>query len=227
MTETIADLIEFDVLGTGDTVRLGTARTLVAGYTGRDEAAVRHHIDELAAIGVAPPSQVPMLYRVDRATITTAASTPIRSRHTSGEVEPVLLRHRGRYYLGVGSDHTDRRLETVDIGDSKRACPKPVGSTVVEIDDWNSFDWDACHARSWVDGKPYQDGTLAALRTPVDLLGIITDRLGDEGQDLICFAGTLPLIDGEFTPGARWEIELGLPDGRSLTHTYDTTCEGV
>ncbi|WP_397517462.1 MULTISPECIES: DUF2848 family protein [unclassified Rhodococcus (in: high G+C Gram-positive bacteria)] len=35
-----------------------------------------------------------------------------------------------------GSDHTDRQLATVDIGDSKRACPKPVGPRVVEIADW-------------------------------------------------------------------------------------------
>lgn len=47
-------------------------RCIVAGYTGRDEAKVQHHIDELAAIGVAPPPQVPMLYRMPDGAATTA-----------------------------------------------------------------------------------------------------------------------------------------------------------
>ncbi|NKX86855.1 DUF2848 family protein [Nocardia coubleae] len=223
MTETVADLLGFTVLDSAETIRFEQVRALVAGYTGRDEAAVRHHIDELAAIGVAPPADVPMLYPIDSATLTTSAHTAIAGGYTSGEVEPVVLRHSGRYYLGVGSDHTDRELETVDIGDSKRACPKPVGGTVVEIADWASFDWDGCRMRSHVDGKLYQDGTLAALRTPTDLLTVIDERLGDDGRDLLCFAGTLPLLDGQFTPGTRWDLELVLPDGRTLAHSYTIT----
>ncbi|MEL6483080.1 MAG: DUF2848 family protein, partial [Pseudomonadota bacterium] len=39
-------------------------RCLVAGWTGRDPAKVAHHIEELAAIGVAPPSTTPLYYRV-------------------------------------------------------------------------------------------------------------------------------------------------------------------
>ncbi|MEU4837503.1 DUF2848 family protein [Nocardia testacea] len=223
MTDAMTDLLSCTVLGSGEILRFDGARALVAGYTGRDEAAVRHHIDELAAIGVAPPEAVPMLYSVATATVTTAAVTPVPSTDTSGEVEPVILRHSGRYFLGVGSDHTDRTLETIDIGESKRACAKPLGRNIVEIGDWDTFDWDACRARSRVDGRLYQDGTLAALRTPADLLAIITDRLGDDGGDLVCFAGTLPLLDGRFTPGERWDLELVLPDGRALTHTYITT----
>ncbi|WP_280475726.1 DUF2848 family protein [Nocardia farcinica] len=226
MTETITVVLSCTVLDSGETLSFDGARAIVAGYTGRDEAAVRHHIDELSAIGVAPPESVPMLYPVSTATVTTAATTPVPSADTSGEVEPVLLRHRGRYFLGVGSDHTDRALETIDIGESKRACAKPIGPHVVEVADWSRFDWDACRARSWVDGKLYQDGTLAALRTPTDLLGVVADRLGDDGGDFVCFAGTLPLLDGEFTPGTRWDLELLLPDGRALTHTY-TTLEGA
>ncbi|MEU5848357.1 hypothetical protein [Saccharopolyspora shandongensis] len=30
-------------------------------------------------------------------------------------------------------------------------------------------------------------------------------------------------LRGEFTPGDRWDLELALPDGRTLTHTYRTT----
>lgn len=212
----------FEVHGSGAALRFGSVRTLIAGYTGRDEAAVRRHIDELAAIGVAPPAHVPMFYSVDPAAITTAANAPITRTNTSGEVEPVILRRDGRYFLGVGSDHTDRRLETVDVGESKRVCPKPIGSVVIEIDGWHSFNWDACRMRSWVDGRLYQDGTLASLRTPRDLLQNLSDRIGDSGEDLICFAGTLPLLRREFTSGVCWDLMLALPGGRTLTHSYTT-----
>ncbi|MEO9527100.1 MAG: DUF2848 family protein, partial [Roseibium sp.] len=38
-------------------------RLIVAGWTGRDRAAVDHHIEELAAIGVPTPSSVPLYYQ--------------------------------------------------------------------------------------------------------------------------------------------------------------------
>ena len=37
---------------------------VIAGWTGRDVAALNHHIEELKAIGVQPPSKVPLYYRV-------------------------------------------------------------------------------------------------------------------------------------------------------------------
>ena len=33
---------------------------VIAGWTGRDVAALEHHIEELKAIGVQPPSKVPL-----------------------------------------------------------------------------------------------------------------------------------------------------------------------
>ena len=47
----------------GDTLALDPDRLVVAGWTGRDAAAVEHHIEELAALGVARPSTVPVFYR--------------------------------------------------------------------------------------------------------------------------------------------------------------------
>ena len=37
---------------------------VVAGWAGRDIAAIEHHIEELAAIGVPRPSSVPLYYRI-------------------------------------------------------------------------------------------------------------------------------------------------------------------
>ncbi|HZZ51197.1 MAG TPA: DUF2848 family protein [Pseudonocardia sp.] len=211
----------FEIVGTGETFSLDGHQTVVAGYTGRDEQAVRHHIEELAAIGVPQPPTVPMFYPMDSAAVSTAPWIEVAGSNTSGEAEPVLVRHRGNWYLGVGSDHTDRDLETRDIAESKQACPKPVSTQVVGVPDWEGLDWDAIRMASRVDGKAYQEGALSGLRRPENLLTLMVERGVDEGRDLVCFAGTLPLIDGKFVAGTVWELTLTLPDGRDISHTYE------
>jgi Protein of unknown function (DUF2848) len=45
---------------------------VIAGWTGRNAQAIEHHIEELAALGIARPSQVPLYYRASAALLTTA-----------------------------------------------------------------------------------------------------------------------------------------------------------
>ena len=182
--------------------RCTTRELIVAGYTGRDAGAVAEHIAELAAIGVAPPATVPAYYDLDPGLLTTEPVIEVDGVASSGEVEPVLIRHAGDYYLGVGSDHTDRDLERSDIGESKGACPRPSCPEVIALPGGVAgLDWDAVCVESTVDGMQYQSGTLAALRMPADLLGGLTDALGGITTDLVVFAGTLPLLHGRFIPG--------------------------
>ncbi|MDP5225692.1 MULTISPECIES: DUF2848 family protein [Arthrobacter] len=223
--------LSFAVSGTGERIELTEFTAVVAGYTGRDAAAVQHHIDELAAIGVAPPPEVPMFYPVAPESVSTSAAFHVTGAETSGEIEPLYIRHAGRYYLGIASDHTDRRLETVDIGDSKKACPKPVAGTVIPVDDLAALSLDECTARSWVDGELYQEGTLSNLRTPADVVGLFLQRRQPGDGDFVCLGGTLPLLGGTFVYGTEWTLELSLPDGSSISHQYttspSTTSEGA
>lgn len=211
-------------------------RLVVAGYTARDEGAVRAHIDELAEIGVPPPPTVPMFYHLGTELLTTEGAVDVTGSLTSGEVEPVLVRHAGHWYLGIGSDHTDRDLERRDVGTSKASCPKPMGGTVVRLPDGVAHgafdaDWDVGHAACLVDGAPYQAGRLQQLRPPSDLIARLAEQLPEEAadgwpDDLVVFAGTLPLIEGEFRPGRAWQLTLTLPfpDGpTTLSHAYDVT----
>ncbi|PPK63631.1 DUF2848 family protein [Actinokineospora auranticolor] len=215
--------LKLRVLGTDEVLSVTPTRLVVAGYTARDEDVVAAHIAELAAIGVPPPTSVPAYYDLDPALLTTDAVVAVSGPVTSGEVEPVILRHAGQYYLGVGSDHTDRELERADIATSKAACPKPLGDSVVRIGtDLSDLDWDNATADSSVDGWPYQRGGLSALRHPADILTRMTAALGPVDGDLALFCGTLPLLTGEFTPGAYWRVHLELPAGHVLTHAYET-----
>lgn len=204
----------FTVLGAARReLALGPATELiVAGYTGRDLAAVKHHIDELTAIGVAPPPAVPMVYRYPLHLLTTANDLAVPGQETSGEVEPVLVRQAGAWYLGVGSDHTDRGLERESVERSKAGCPKPVSSQLIALagdpaDGALDAAWDDIKISSWADGELYQAAGLAAIRLPSDLLPRVLGALPD-GADLVVFCGTVPLRTGAFRYAAAWVMEL-------------------
>ena len=91
---------------------------VLCGYTGRDQAAVRKHIDELAKEGVAPPPSVPTLYPKPSWGLTQKDVIQVEGRETSGEIEFFMLSDESRIYVGVASDHTDRALERIDIRNS-------------------------------------------------------------------------------------------------------------
>jgi 4-hydroxyphenylacetate 3-monooxygenase len=207
------------VMGGDESVEVQVRHLVAAGYTGRDEAEVRAHIDELAELGVAPPEAVPMFYVLDPSLVTTASPLRIASGASSGEVEPVLVCWQGEIYLGVGSDHTDRDLETTSVLASKAACPKPVGPEVVRLVG-EKADLDGATMRSRVDGVEYQAGSLARLRPPYDLLARVRGVIGDDLDGLVLFCGTVPVLSGQFCYGSQWELELVTEDGACLAHRY-------
>lgn len=216
------------VAGTGETLELdGTL--IIAGYTGSDSGQVRAHIEELAAVGVAAPPEVPMVYPVDWSLLTTAPSISVAGACTSGEAEPVFVRHRGAWYLGAGSDHTDRELERESVHASKKACPKPMSGTVIRLNvdpvaGGLDEGWKAMGLTSAVDGIDYQRGTLAAIRVPSDLLPRVLKAVSPAG-DLVVFCGTVPIIDGHFRYGRQFHCRLSVPGRHPVDLSYETDVE--
>ncbi|MBY0299215.1 MAG: DUF2848 domain-containing protein [Methylobacterium sp.] len=209
--------------GRQDRIALEPEAVVIGGWAGRDEAAIRHHIEELAAIGVPRPSSVPVYYRVAAETLTQAPRLTVLGPDTSGEAEPVLVSLADGLWLGLGSDHTDRKAETIGIALSKQLCGKPVGTGLWRLDEVEAH-WDELILRAFatIEGERvlYQEGRLSALRPPRDLM---QRRPG--GPDLppgtVMFGGTLGAIGG-IRPASRFEMELEDPVlGRRLAHGYD------
>lgn len=203
------------------------ARLTVAGWTGRDRTAVDHHIDELKALGVAPPSTVPLFYQVSPTLLTHAPDITVLGGGSSGEVEPFVLGAAGKLWLGVGSDHTDRDLEAHSVAHSKQICAKPVGRRLWSLD--LVIDrLDGLQLRSWISTgeqdreEPYQDGTLASLLPLTELLQ--RHPLAD-GEAMLC--GTLSAIGG-VRPAARFRMALHDPaNGATIDAAYRTACLDV
>lgn len=224
-------MLTLDVLGTAQKITFQDFSAIVAGYTARDQEAVNHHIEELAKIGVPAPPRTPMFYPVDSKTVTTVQGVAVSSSKTSGEVEPVYIRHHGRYYLGVGSDHTDRELETQDIHASKRACPKPIGRSVLPVKSIDDLKLTSLVASCKADGELYQQASLDVLLDPADVLGQLEKELDLGEDDYVVFGGTLPLIGGEFRYATSWSLSIRTAspteptESQSLTHDYITKIE--
>jgi hypothetical protein len=217
--------LEFNRIASGraDRIQIDIHSLIIAGWAGRDEAAIEHHIEELAAIDVPRPSTTPLYYRVAAQTLTQSGELIVLGPDSSGEVEPIVVAMADGLWIGIGSDHTDRKAEAAGIALSKQLCGKPVGSNLWAYADVEGH-WDQLILRSWatIEGQRvlYQESSVSALRTPRDL---IRKHTGAETlpAGTLMFCGTPGAIGG-IRPATRFEMELKDPVlNRSLTHGYD------
>ena len=205
-------------------LELDPERCTVAGWTGRDAAAVRHHIEELEAIGVAPPSRTPLFYEVAPALLTQGDAIHCVGPNTSGEAEPAVLLAGGRHYLTLASDHTDRALEAHSVALSKQICAKPIARGAWRLDDLDGRT-DALTLASEIEEggawTGYQRGRLSAM---LPLRDLIAASGLDGSLDAVLLCGTLPATGGvRAAPAMR--MRLSDPDphaGRAIELSYRT-----
>lgn len=199
-------------------------QVILAGWTGRDRLAQEKHIAELELLGVRRPPTTPVYYHVSSSRLRTSESIEVTGTDSSGEVEFVILQTGGSLWIGVGSDHTDRKVETYNITVSKQMCDKPIARELWLFDELKDH-WDNLVLRSWAvnDGSKrlYQEGNVSAILHPQDLIsGYTRDGISlTEGTAM--FGGTLAAIAG-IQPADRFEFELEDPVlKRRLAHGYD------
>jgi hypothetical protein len=194
---------------------------VIAGWTGRDVAALEKHIRELEAIGVKRPKTTPIFYRVAASLLTSADAIEVLGDQSSGEAECVVYSVDGGLFVGIGSDHTDRKAEAVGVSLSKQMCAKPVSHEVWRLDDVAAH-WDKLVLRSYVnvgaERRLYQEGSVKAMRPPTELFRLYSGGVLPAGTAMFC--GTLA-VHGVITPSDAFEMELEDPVlGRKITHSY-------
>ena len=217
--------LDFDIGAA--TLSAGIDTLIVAGWTGRDVVAVEAHIAELAALGVRRPSRVPCFYRLGVNLLTQAPVIDVVGPHSSGEVEVVLVSLPNGLHIGVGSDHTDRKVESYGITVSKQMCPKPVSRELWAYCDVERH-WDELVLRSWVTRQGrrdlYQEGSVTKMLTAPDLMERYLGRPGILPVGTAMYCGTLTVIGG-VAGGEGFEIELEDPRlKRTLRHAYAARC---
>jgi Protein of unknown function (DUF2848) len=201
-------------------VELG--QLVIAGWTGRDRAAVEKHIAELEALGVKRPATTPIFYRASAARVTTEAEIEALGAASSGEAEFVLLQHGGRLWVGAGSDHTDREVEKYGVSVSKQMCDKPIAPGFWAYQDVAPH-WDKLMLRAYIcdAGKRvlYQEGALTAMLDPA----VLIEKFGGKDaldEATLMFCGTLA-AHGGVRPSESFEFELDDPVlARKIQHRY-------
>lgn len=212
-------LLEFQT-NHGRPVAFPVQDCVIAGWTGRDAAALNHHIEELAALGVPSPSSVPLYYRVAAAQLTQAYRVQVLGGDSSGEVEPVLIAGEDGLWLTVGSDHTDRKVEAYSIAVSKQMCPKVIGRDAWRLDEVEGrLDDLVLESRVMIEGAEhvYQAGTLAMIRPLLDLV----DGYGGLKPGTVMMCGTVP-VTGGIRHADRFSMRLSDPvTATAIDHAYD------
>ncbi len=215
-----------ETMGREEEFHFKMRRMVNAGYTGRDQEKVRKHIEELKKEGVPAPDSTPTAYEMISKLVYFDEEIEVIGERTSGEAEYVLLCSGEEVYVGVGSDHTDRELESVSIIKSKQVCPNIMSKRIWRLKEIRK-DWDEIILRGWVKNEEgervlYQEALLSAMMTPEDLMGFVKNRLDDKNLNgMVIFSGTIPILTGKFVYGPYFEAELYNPrTGKRLNCHY-------
>jgi hypothetical protein len=211
--------------GSSRSVVLPVDRLIVAGWAARDQAAAEAHIRELEALGIPRPAKTPEFYHLSRTLLTTASEIDVIGRDSTGEVECVLFSNGEDLYVGVGSDHTDRKAEVWGITLAKQLCGKPISPQL-----WNYRDvaphWDELVLRSYaINGQEptlYQEGKVSLLLPPLHLQALHSRRPDSVSiPNTAMFCGTVPTCKSIYWADT-FHVELFDPVlNRRLTHRYD------
>jgi hypothetical protein len=177
----------------------------------------------LEAIGIARPATTPNYYRVSARRLTTEDSIEVSGGDSSGEVEFVLIGWQGCIFVGLGSDHTDRKVEAYSVTVSKQMCDKVMVPVLWELEEVADH-WDRMilRAYAWIGGTRvlYQEGALDCMLPVAEL---VRGCFGSAGLPDGCamFGGTFA-AKGGIRPASRFEYELEDPVlKRVIKHAYD------
>lgn len=201
-------------------------RMINAGFTGRNQEEVRHHLDELSAKGIEVPEETPVLYPVVPGALTSEDTIRVYGEETSGEIEYILfIVNPGEIYVGIGSDHTDRKLEELDIPRAKQITPNVFSPLVWPLEEVAGH-WDnlvmGCEVTAGGETLTYQEGALGLLMSPPELMDLIQGKLGSELTNTVIYSGTVKMETEEFVFAHRFEGRLEDPElGRTISFGYD------
>jgi hypothetical protein len=204
-------------------LRFGVGAVWNGGWAGRDQEAVRRHAEELAAMGVPPPTTTPIYFPLGNNLATTSDLIQVLGPETSGEIEYALVcGDDGAIYVTVASDHSDRAAERHGIQLSKQMYPDVLGPEVWPYDEVRPH-WERLVLRCWTTAegqrKLYQEAALAELLSPEEWF----PRLEEEGiqrPGLVFLSGT-PATLGGLVFADTYDLELEDPvRGRSIRHQY-------
>ena len=223
--------LRFEVVGHGP-VEITPAWVLNGGYAGRDTEEVRHHVEELAAIGVPGPTNVPTMYPLSHHLAMQTDHVQVAHAKTSGEAEWAFVVptegevHTDELLVVAACDHTDRALEAHGVAWSKQSAPDVLGDVAWRWGDV-AEDFDHFTLRGWVGDETadelIQDGSPAKLLDVPYWAGRL-EKAGLLRPGTVFMSGTIPMIPGVDQFAGAWRVELadGAGNVSRVAYTVET-----
>jgi len=201
------NILHFNIDGNpNDVLEFKLRKVINAGYTGRDQASVMAHIEELKEKGIPAPDETPTYFPVFPKCVTQEENHEVlHENDNTGEAEYVLLFHGEDVFVAAGNDHTDRKLEEVDIPKAKQVYPNFISRDVWRLSDVLDH-WDSLEIKSWIinAGKKvlFQESNLSALMAPQELIKRIRKIVKLPVLDgLVVYSGTIAsLFSIDYSP---------------------------
>lgn len=180
----------------GKKINFAVKKILNGGFAGRNQKAVWAHIEELEKIGVTPPQKTPTFYPLPSDLLVFDDEIEVLDTGNSAEIEYVLLFAKDEIYVALGSDHTDRDLETHSIPKSKLVYPNIISRQVWTYGGLKDH-WDQIEIRCWLGEEKetlYQDATLAAIMSPEQFIERLKELVDGDLEGLVFFSGTVAAL---------------------------------
>lgn len=203
---------------------LDVTRVYNLGFTIRDREKMQRHLNEVVGVHVEWPKRAPIIFPISAWATITDTDVPVQYETTSGEVEIVTVVDGTELLIGVGSDHTDRKLEAVDIPWGKQVAPNVLAPVLWRWEEVREH-WDQVRLESYADDGSgpvlYQKASVAEFWTPQEMVDSVQDRLTPVDGVRIFFSGTV-VSEGETLHFGRW-FSIRLIDdvlGREIRHDY-------
>lgn len=217
--------LTFAVEGADKELPFTPVRLINAGYTGRNQEAVQKHVEELKSMGIPAPKRTPAFFPKDADRIQMGGEIHPLDEDCSSEVETVLLVTRDGWYITVGCDIFDYKVEGLQADKSKSLYPNFLAAKAWRYEEIKDH-WDQLVMRSWL-GKEraqlYQEGTLEQIMTLEDMMEALKPFVeGGLVEGTVVSCGTLGcLVDGmPYTDFFEFELEDPVL-GRKLGGSYE------
>jgi hypothetical protein len=225
----MSNILNFTIEGTSGSEQraLEVTRVYNLGFTIRDREKQQAHIDEVEGVHVPWPPRLPIIFPISAWATITSEDVPVQYDRTSGEIEIVTVVDGDELYVGVGSDHTDRKLEATDIPWGKQVAPNIIAPTLWRWKDVEAH-WNDILLESSVDSGSgpvlYQQAGVAEFWTPVEMVESVKGRIVEVPGVKVFFSGTVVSVNKKLDFGHVFRMQMIDPVlGRTIDHTYRVT----
>lgn len=197
--------LSFKIQGHNEELSFLPTRLINAGYTGRDQAAVKEHVEELKKMGVIAPDKTPCFFPKGPDRIQRDGVIYPLDINCSGEVEFVLLVAEDGWYITVGCDIFDYKVEGFQADKSKLLYPNYLAKEVWKYEEVKDH-WDELVIRSWIGpdhATLYQESKLEKVMHIEDMVKEMEAHLKDgavtgtvlSGGSVACFVDGMPCME--------------------------------